>query len=118
MAQNDWAEERKLSAAASSIDAQGRESGEAMGTASPSQQRKHHGRVQGPKGANLQEGGFDSDDRKNASFTADIGTENDPGRAAEQTIQTLNADGSAGIPRQRNLSGETPYKSLDNETAA
>ena len=62
----------------------------------------------GPKGKNLKEGGFDSDDNKNASFTSDIGDENDPGRVAENKFSQENADAdaSAGIgPRQRGTDG-------------
>lgn len=108
MAQSDWAEEKKLSAGVSHSDATG-SSSEPSSNFATGQEGKHLGRPPGPKGVNLQEGGFDSDDRKNASFTADIGTENDPGRQAEKTFAALNADGGVGLPKQRKLSGETPY---------
>ncbi|KAI9830854.1 MAG: hypothetical protein M1826_004283 [Phylliscum demangeonii] len=53
-----------------------------------------------PKGANLIEGGFDSDDTKNASFNSEIGTENDPGRLAELKFQKITTgtalDGGSG----------------------
>ena len=59
-----------------------------------------------PKGRNITEGGFDSDDANNASFTGEIGTENDPGRAAEQKLQRDNAqpgqDAGSG-PRQKGI---------------
>lgn len=50
-----------------------------------------------PKGRNLQEGGFDSDDAQNASFTGEVGTENDPGRAAEQKMQRANVQVAGGV---------------------
>ncbi len=59
-----------------------------------------------PKGRNITEGGFDSDDSKNASWNADIGTEDDPGRAAELKLQRENAQaaGDAGSgPRQKGI---------------
>ena len=58
-----------------------------------------------PKGKNITEGGFDSDPSNNASFNNEIGTENDPGRVAEQTFQntTQSASGGAG-PRQKMVS--------------
>lgn len=73
-----------------------------------------------PKGKNLTEGGFESNDRNNASFNSEIGTKNDPGRAAELNFQRANADaaGDAGFPRQKGVSGDTPYDSLDNDIEA
>lgn len=49
----------------------------------------------GPKGDNIQEGGFDSS-APNASFTTDIGGENDPGRAALQGMQKRDAQAAGG----------------------
>ncbi|KAL8829055.1 MAG: hypothetical protein Q9170_006328, partial [Blastenia crenularia] len=48
-----------------------------------------------PHGKNITEGGFDSDDSKNASFNAEIGSKDDPGRAATEQFQTT-AQTSAG----------------------
>ncbi|KAI9845358.1 MAG: hypothetical protein M1838_001782 [Thelocarpon superellum] len=73
------------------------------------------------KGTNLTEGGFDSDDSKNASFNADIGSENDPGRLAEQKFQRASAENTsdaAGGPRQKNVSGGMPYEALSSEQQA
>ena len=58
-----------------------------------------------PKGKNITEGGFDSNSNNNASFNNEIGTENDPGRVAEQTFQntTQSASGVTG-PRQKLVS--------------
>lgn len=64
-----------------------------------------------PKGKNLTEG--IDDDGKNASFSTDIGGENDPGRAAEQKFERSNA--SAGFeegPRQKKLDGAGTYDVL------
>lgn len=51
-----------------------------------------------PHGKNITEGGFDADDSKNASFNSDIGSKNDPGRAAEQgmRLKTQSAGGGTG----------------------
>ncbi|KAL8805160.1 MAG: hypothetical protein Q9182_002142 [Xanthomendoza sp. 2 TL-2023] len=48
-----------------------------------------------PHGQNITQGGFESDDGQNASFTAEIGGSDDPGRAATEQFQTA-AQGSAG----------------------
>ena len=74
-----------------------------------------------PKGTNLTEGGFDSDDSKNASFTADIGSKDDPGRLAEQKFQRSNADSAPDAgrgPRQKLASGEGQYDTLDADQQA
>jgi len=54
-----------------------------------------------PHGKNITEGGFDDDPSKNASFNSDIGTEQDPGRAAVGDMQkkAQSASGPTG-PRQ------------------
>ena len=58
-----------------------------------------------PKGKNITEGGFDSDPSNNASFNGEIGTENDPGRVAEQTFQNTTQSASGGVgPRQKMVS--------------
>ena len=75
-----------------------------------------------PKGRNITEGGFDSDDSKNASFNADIGTENDPGRAAELKLQRENAEaaGDAGSgPRQKGIQNDgVGYEALKTDEEA
>ncbi|KAI9802979.1 MAG: hypothetical protein M1825_002212 [Sarcosagium campestre] len=74
---------------------------------------------QKPKGTNLQEGGFESDDTKNASFNSEIGSEQDPGRAAENKFQRRAAesgpDAGGSGPRQKNITGDTHYDSLGSE---
>jgi len=138
MAQGDWEEERKLGAGSTAYPAaaNGQSKGLAVentqgsyqtgGTSSnagtaPSyvnaQSETHPG---GPKGKNLTEGGFESDDSKNASFTSDIGTENDPGRLAEERMLRENADpaGDAAMPRQQGLSGVNEYDALGGDTPA
>ncbi|KAL8714485.1 MAG: hypothetical protein Q9225_006571 [Loekoesia sp. 1 TL-2023] len=69
-----------------------------------------------PHGKNITEGGFESDDSKNASFTADIGSKNDPGRAAEEQFQT-SAQTSAGGKgaRQQGISGDGQYDALETD---
>ncbi|MCJ1462140.1 hypothetical protein MMC07_000740 [Pseudocyphellaria aurata] len=81
-------------------------------TAQPTQSGK-------PKGKDLTEGGFDDVDdsaANNASFTADIGSENDPGRAAEQGFQRTNAAvAGSGGPRQSEVTGKGQYDVLEGE---
>jgi len=85
--------------------------GSAQSTGSISQENQYPGSGQGApapsaayvassedsklKGENLTEGGFDSDD-KNASYTSDIGGENDPGREALRQFETTSAPSAAG----------------------
>ena len=71
-----------------------------------------------PKGKNLHEGGID-DDAPNASSTGEIGTENDPGRLAEQKFEARNAeDPRHAGPRDTKLQGEHGYEALDSERPA
>lgn len=69
-----------------------------------------------PKGKNITEGGFESDDTKNASFNAEIGSEDDPGRAATEQLQTR-AVTSAGAKgeRQEKVTGDGQYDALDTD---
>ncbi|KAK6597844.1 hypothetical protein H4I96_08796 [Botrytis cinerea] len=103
MATEDWAEEKKLGVTGSyQKDAGNPNSGG------------------NPKGKNLTEGGFESNDAKNASFTSEIGSKNDPSRLAEQKMQRENAQSAndAGFPRDKNTTGGTPYDALGGDTAA
>ena len=70
-----------------------------------------------PKGKNITEGGFDSDPSNNASFNNEIGTENDPGRAAEQTFQTAaqSASGPTGPTQKKGESDNSQYDVLQSE---
>lgn len=81
-------------------------------TAQPTQSGK-------PKGKNLTEGGFDDTDNSaanNASFTAEIGSENDPGRAAEHGFQRTNAAvAGGGGPRQSEVTGKGQFDVLEGE---
>ena len=72
-----------------------------------------------PKGRNLTEGGFESDDSKNASFNGDIGGKNDPGRLAEEKFIRDNANASehAGMPRQPGFTGSNTYEGLGDTSA-
>lgn len=69
-----------------------------------------------PHGKNITEGGFDSDDSKNASFNAEIGSEDDPGRAAREQFQTT-AVGSAGGKgaRQGEITNDGQYDALETD---
>jgi hypothetical protein len=70
-----------------------------------------------PDGRNIHEGGFSSDD-KNASFTTEIGSDQDPARAAINKIQRTNAESGpdAGYPRQKGgVDDSHPYQALDEQ---
>jgi len=137
MAQDDWAEEKKLGAASTSYpNATGGQStalavedttgsSETGGSTSsagtaPSYVGSQFVDAAGPKGKNLTEGGFESNNRNNASFNSEIGSKNDPGRLAEASFQRANADaaGDAGMPRQKGTSGDSSFDGLDRETEA
>jgi hypothetical protein len=120
MAQEDWAEERKLGGAASTsysgaISGQGSNAGTA-----PSYVKSQYMDVGGPKGSNLTEGEFDSNDSKDASFNNEIGTKMDPGRLAEQKMMRENADAArdAAVPRQKGVSADNNFDVLDGDTSA
>ncbi|KAL9618734.1 MAG: hypothetical protein Q9160_006613 [Pyrenula sp. 1 TL-2023] len=74
-----------------------------------------------PKGANITEGGID-DSMPNASFGGDIGTDDDPGRAALGNFQRKDAESgldAGGAPRQKGVSGfEKGYGTLSSEENA
>jgi len=72
----------------------------------------------GPKGKNLTEGGFESDDKKNASWTSDIGDKNDPSRLAEERLAASNQASSGGIPTQKGPTGDGQYDALGGDTEA
>ena len=73
-----------------------------------------------PKGKNITEGGFDSDPSNNASFNNEIGTENDPGRVAEQTLQTAaqSASGGTGPNQKLGDSDNSQYDVLKSDQSA
>ncbi len=75
-----------------------------------------------PKGRNITEGGFESHDSKNASFNADIGSQDDPGRVAELNLQRENAQpaGDAGTgPRQKRAENDgVGYEALKTDEEA
>lgn len=73
-----------------------------------------------PKGANLKEGGFDSDD-PNASFTAEIGGKNDPGRRALNEAAAKQSDGitSGGIgDSSTRITNDGQFDKLGGDTSA
>ncbi|EMC99189.1 hypothetical protein BAUCODRAFT_146165 [Baudoinia panamericana UAMH 10762] len=70
-----------------------------------------------PKGANLKEGGFSSDD-PNASFDTDIGGKNDPGRAALGAMEARDAAPSGGAgARDQKVTGDGQFSNLDETSA-
>lgn len=73
---------------------------------------------QKPKGKNLH-AGFSSDDQ-NASFTSEIGSEMDPGRAAENKFQRTVAESGADVggPRQKGVDNQTIYQALESDQRA
>ncbi|PYH48366.1 uncharacterized protein BP01DRAFT_353510 [Aspergillus saccharolyticus JOP 1030-1] len=73
-----------------------------------------------PKGNNLKEGGI-PDDAPNASYTTDIGSENDPGRLAQGGFQLRSAEsGPAGTPagRQKGVDNQQPFQALQSDQRA
>ncbi|KAI9697755.1 MAG: hypothetical protein M1836_004431 [Candelina mexicana] len=80
-----------------------------------------HAKESKPKGKNITEGGFDDDPGKNASFTSDIGDNNDPGRAAENKMQREVAesgpDAGGSGPRQKGLTKDGQFDALGDEAA-
>lgn len=74
-----------------------------------------------PKGTNITEGGID-DLMPNASFSGEIGTDDDPGRAALGNFQTKDAESgldAGGGPRQKGVTGfEKGYGTLASEENA
>lgn len=75
-----------------------------------------------PKGNNLAQGGFDSNPNNNASFTSDIGTQQDPGRASEGHFQRKNQGSEAlnTLPadKQKGLDSQTWYQPLERDQRA
>jgi hypothetical protein len=76
-----------------------------------------------PKGNNLKEGGFDSDPNNNASFTSEIGSDQDPGRFAENYSQRKAADTGAadavrGPVEKKGVDDKTWYQPLESDQRA
>lgn len=67
----------------------------------------------------MTEGGFD--DSNNASFNTDIGSENDPGRLAENKFQRREAESgpdAAGGARQKGVDNQHWYQPLQPDQRA
>lgn len=137
LAKEDWEEERKLGAASTSYPtaAGGQSKGLAVentegsyetggrsnaARTAPSYVNAQFKNQSGPHGKNVTEGGFESNDSKNASFNHEIGTKNDPGRLAEEKMSRANADaaGASAMPRQQGTTGDNDYDALGGDTPA
>lgn len=72
-----------------------------------------------PHGANITEGGFESDPKNNASFNGAIGTKQDPGRLAEQKFQkfTTESGANAGYTNPT-VDASQPYGNLEHDQRA
>ncbi|KAL8638617.1 MAG: hypothetical protein Q9228_004250 [Teloschistes exilis] len=70
-----------------------------------------------PHGKNITEGGFESDDKNNASFNnPEVGGENDPGRAALQQFQNTTQTSAGGKGEQQyEITGDGQYDKLETE---
>ena len=71
-----------------------------------------------PKGQGLKEGGFDGDEAKNASFEAEVGTEDDPSREAEKAFRKDDAripGVVAGGEQDEQGEGQGGYQSLKGD---
>lgn len=72
----------------------------------------------GPHGKNLEEAAF-RDDTENKSFTADIGADDDPGRAALNKMSAMNETGGPGRgTKQFEVTKDNDYGALSAETTA
>ncbi|UQC84220.1 uncharacterized protein CLUP02_09716 [Colletotrichum lupini] len=75
----------------------------------------------GPHGKNITEG-FDTANTKDgvqAAFNAEVGSENDPGRVAEQgLLKSQTKAGRDAGPRQTEVEGETVYEKLKSDVQA
>ncbi|KAI8296071.1 hypothetical protein K4K56_008081 [Colletotrichum sp. SAR 10_98] len=75
----------------------------------------------GPHGKNITEG-FDDKNTKDgvqAAMKAEIGSENDPGRVAEQHLKLSQTKGARDAgPRQGEAGGETVYEKLKSDVQA
>lgn len=75
-----------------------------------------------PKGKNLQEGGFDSDPNNNASFTSEIGSDQDPGRYGENYSQRKAVENGAPDvargPTEKGIDDKTWYQPLESDQRA
>jgi hypothetical protein len=99
----------------------GPSSSSSAGVAPTAQQYNVDPRVLQPKGANLKEGGDITGSEKNTSFTAEIGSKNDPGLAAEQKFAKVNAEqpaSHAGGQRDSKVLDQGGYEVLDREERA
>lgn len=80
------------------------------------------GDIQHPKpdGRNVHEGGFHSNDAKNASFDAEIGSDQDPGREAINQFQRSNAHtaNDSGRADEKKVNARTPYEHLEQDQRA
>jgi len=132
LAQDDWAEEKKLGAASTSYPtaADGQSKGLAVedtrgsyqtggatsnGGTAPSYIDSQYVDAGGPRGKNLREGGFESRDRDNASFNSEIGSKNDPGRAAETKFQRINANSAGVPPQEKGITGDSHFEPLNRD---
>ena len=73
-----------------------------------------------PQGRNVNEGDFNPSDYPNASFNSEVGSDQDPGRLAEQKLQRYNAESGpdVGGPRQKGIDDQTPYSALERDQRA
>ena len=73
-----------------------------------------------PDGRNIKEGGFASNDAKNASFTTEIGSDQDPAREAINKFQRTNAESGpdAGYPHQKTVNTDTSFDALQRDQRA
>ncbi|KAL8893302.1 MAG: hypothetical protein Q9192_005399 [Flavoplaca navasiana] len=69
-----------------------------------------------PHGKNIKEGGPEFDEAKNTSFESEIGSKEDPGRAAEEQFQTTAQTSAGGKgPPQSGLTKDGQYDVLETD---
>ena len=68
----------------------------------------------------MQAGGLPSDDAKNVSFNSEIGSGQDPGRAAISQFQHSNAHSAneSARPHQKGIDTHTIYENLESDQRA
>ncbi|KAJ5224878.1 uncharacterized protein N7469_008381 [Penicillium citrinum] len=73
-----------------------------------------------PDGRNIHEGGFNSNDAKNASLNSEPGSINDPGRAAVNKFQqsTSKSALNSGVPTQTHVGDQGSFDALERDQRA
>lgn len=112
--------DKSVNVGSSSNTATSSKSNHSVASTAPSYVHTAGHRTDGPHGKGLSEGGFESDDKHNASFTSKIGSKDDPGRLAVEKMIRANAQAAAdaGMPSQKQVAETGIYDALDSDKPA